>query len=258
MNNILEVSQLSLRREGRTILSGLSFAMKRGEFLCVLGPYGAGKTTLLRCVSGMTSGFCGSIVLSGRKLESYRANELAAMTAYVPQGFEAVFPHQVLDFVRMGRYPHMRRLGWLTGHDREIVNECMNLCRVLGLKDRLLSTLSGGEKQRVLLAAALAQEPELLILDEPTTFLDPRHRDDVLEVLDEIRSSRHLALLAATHEINLAAGRADSVLAIKDGKIAYSGGPAQFMQAQVLKNLYDRDFLFVPHPQSGRPVTLQD
>ena len=258
MENLLDVHHLSLQRDGRGVLSDVSFAMRRGEFLCVLGPIGAGKTSLLRCINGIVSGCSGDVALNGKSLESYQANELAALAAYVPQGFEAVFPHQVLEFVQMGRFAHLRGLGWFQKRDHEIVAECLRLCRVLELKDRLLPSLSGGERQRVLLAAALAQEPELLILDEPTTFLDPRHRDEVLEVLNEIRSARHLAILAATHEINLAASCADSVLAIKNGRVVFSGAPVQFMDEQVLKDLYDRKFLFVSHPHSGQQMVLQD
>jgi iron complex transport system ATP-binding protein len=176
--------------------------------------------------------------------------------AYVPQGFAAVFQHTVFDFVLMGRYPHLQSFSFAGRQDRQVAEACLDLCRVAPLRDRLMINLSGGEKQRVLIAAALAQEPRLLLLDEPTTFLDPRHHDEVLEVLQLIRRERNLTIIAATHEINLAALHADAVLAIRHGEVCFSGQTADFMSEQVLRKLYEKSFTFVEHPRSGQRLVL--
>ena len=255
---LLEVEGLRLQRSGRWIIDSMSLSMRPGEFLCVLGPNGAGKSTLLRSVIGLAAGAEGTVKLKNRGIASFSSAELAAFAAYVPQGYETFFPHRVLEFVQMGRFAHLNGLGWFAQADHAIVQECLELCRVADLKSRRLPDLSGGERQRVLLAAALAKEPELLVLDEPTTFLDPRHRDEVVEVLNDIRSRRRLAILAATHEINLAAICADSVLAVKAGQVVFHGPPDDFMRADILRDLYDREFLFVAHPRDGRQMVLQD
>jgi len=251
----LEISGLSLSIGGAHILQDVSFDVPQGAFLSVLGPNGAGKTTLLRCVMGVISSWAGDILVDGRPVGSYRPRELASLVSYVPQSDEMVFPFTGRELVTMGRYPYLSPFTRTSHTDREIVERTLDITGTSSLADRDMRTLSGGERQKILIAGALAQEAGIMLLDEPTTFLDPRHTDEILSILTNLNRSG-VTIIMVTHEINHAAYYADSAVALVDGNVGYYGSSDDLMRNDVLKSIYGKNFTLVKHPLSGKVMAL--
>jgi iron complex transport system ATP-binding protein len=178
--------------------------------------------------------------------------------AYVPQTGVPNSPFSVETFVNMGRYPYQGLLARPNGQDRLAVDEALDLTDTTFLRDRPLHTLSGGERQRVILAAALAQEARILLLDEPTVFLDPRHEAVFYAVLTQVQKQRDLTMITATHDLNRAVLMHDHVLALKQGRVLLSGPPVAFMTRTVLQDVYDNPFLLISHPENGHPMVLPE
>jgi iron complex transport system ATP-binding protein len=176
----------------------------------------------------------------------------------VPQADGRSFPFTVKEFVMMGRYPHLSPFSSFRKHDREVVQDVLALTGSADFADRDMNTLSGGERQKVLIAGALAQEARILLLDEPTTFLDPRHQSEIHMLLQRLNRSHRITIVAVTHDINSAAQWSDRILALRNGSVHYLGSAEALMTNAVLAAVYDKTFLFVNHPQTGRPVVLPD
>jgi iron complex transport system ATP-binding protein len=255
---LLIVSDISLNRAERPVLNTVSFILRPGQRLALVGPNGAGKTTLLKCLNRILTGWSGSIVLAGRKLATYGHRELARWMAYVPQTGVPNSPFSVESFVNMGRYPYQGFLARPNREDHLAVDEALDLTDTMFLRDRPLHTLSGGERQRVILAAALAQEARILLLDEPTVFLDPQHEAAFYEVLTRVHKERDLTMITATHDLNRAVLMYDQVVALKQGRVLFSGVPVEFMTCTVLQNVYNNPFLLISHPKNGHPMVLPE
>jgi iron complex transport system ATP-binding protein len=238
------------------ILHGISLTVERGEFLTVIGPNGAGKSTLLRCIDGILAPSSGRVLLDGRPLDNYRRRELARTVSYVPQPEAGTLDYTVRSFVEMGRYPHIRAWAALSEADVEAVNEAMELTGVADLADRAISSLSGGERQRASIAAALAQGGAILLLDEPTSFLDFHHQVQILDLLDRLHAEQGLTVVAVTHDLNSTVVSSDSVVALKDGAVAATGTPGELLDADVLAHIYDTEFRLVAGGYRGLPVVL--
>lgn len=243
---------------GKAVLRGVSFELRAGELLAVTGPNGAGKTTLLKSLMRILPPGSGEIAVFGRPLRSYRQLELARRLSYVPQGDGRSLPFTVREFVRMGRYPHRRAFAAETATDRAAVTRALEQTGTAAFAARRLDTLSGGERQKVVIAAALAQEAKVLLLDEPTTFLDPGHQEEVHALLRRVCLETGAAALVAGHDLNAAALTADRVLALKGGVVVFLGLPEQFMDNTVLKRVYGKSFIFAPHPRTGRRIVVPD
>lgn len=255
---LLIVRDLSLRRQDRPVLHGVSLSLREGERLVLVGPNGAGKTTLLKCLNRILGGWSGSITLAGRPLSAYGHRELARWMAYVPQTGVQRSPFCVADIVMMGRYPYQGPWVRPTGRDRQIVEAALELTDTLGLRDRPLQSLSGGEGQRVLLAAALAQEAAILLLDEPTVFLDPHHEAALCAALARVHRERTLTTITVTHDLNRAVLMHDRLVALRGGRVAFSGTPASFMTRATLQEVYGNPFLLTSHPVTGDPMVLPE
>ena len=238
------------------ILKDVSMTVGRGEFLTVIGPNGAGKSTLLRCLDGILEPSAGRVIIDGRPLGDYERRELARTVSYVPQPDAGSLDFTVRSYVEMGRYPHLGAWAALTGADAEAVVESMELTEVAGLADRTMSSLSGGERQRASIAAALAQGGSVLLLDEPTSFLDYRHQVQILDLLDRLHRDKGLTVVAVTHDLNSTVAFSDEVLALKDGKVAATGKPADLLDADELSAIYDADFRLIAGGHRGLPLVL--
>ena len=217
---------------GRAVDS-IDFELSRGEMVAILGPNGSGKTTLLRMLLGIVQPSSGSANLDGRPASDWSRRDLARKVAVVTQSEEPTFPLRVRDAVVLGRYPHLsagRRLG---AGDARAVDRAMERVDISHLSDRWTQTLSGGEWQRVRLARALAQEPELLVLDEPTANLDLRHEMEVFELASQL-VSEGMAALTITHNVNLAARFADRVLVMNKAAAVAVGPPVEVLTADLL------------------------
>jgi cobalamin transport system ATP-binding protein len=253
---ILEIREFSLRLGKKEILRDVSFNVCRGEYLSIVGPNGAGKTTLLKCIDRLLAGGTGSIRVFGRPLESYGRRELARRIAYVPQADARALPFTVREFVLMGRYPYLSPFSSVDREGIQAVEEALERTATGEFAERRLDTLSGGERQKVYLAAALAQQADVLLLDEPTTFLDYRHQAEIRDVLARANEESGVTIVSVTHDLNRAVLDSDRIVALRDGALAFCGPPAEIMNAGALERIYRTAFLLVDHPQTHFPVIV--
>lgn len=222
---VIDIRDLSVVIDGRAILDGVSAGIGAGERWAVIGKNGAGKTTLIRCLAALQQPSGGAIEVNSHELSRYGAVDLAKVVAYVPQAHRSSIPFRVEDYVLMGRFPHQGFFALPSKRDKQVVGEALELTDTRELSHRDMYTLSGGEIQRVLLAGAVAQHADILLLDEPTTFLDPLHQELIYRALDRVHSEMGTTIVMITHDVNAALTRCSHVLALMDGRAEY-GGPA--------------------------------
>jgi iron complex transport system ATP-binding protein len=222
-------------------LSEVDLELRAGELVCVLGPNGAGKTTLLRVASGLLPPIRGDVTLMGKPMHSRSRADVAKLLAVVEQQQEHGMGFTVREVVAMGRAPHQGAWMRASAKDETIVAESLARCDLAGLADRPASALSGGEQKRVAIARALAQDPRVLLLDEPGAFLDVRHQLDLYELLVTEVKERALACLVVMHDLNVAAQFADRVVLMKAGRVVAAGKVADVMTWKTLKETFDAD-----------------
>ena len=256
MPAVLEVERLSLSLGGKKILKDVSFQVPDGVHLCVVGPNGAGKTSLLKCLMRIHTRWTGSVRIMGLPVSGMTQKELARKIGYVPQAGERSFPFTASHFLLMSRYPNLSPFSPPSEQDRQAVREAFARTGTVEFAERDMGTLSGGERQKVFLAAVLAQGPGILLLDEPATFLDPFHEEKVLAILESLRRRSGTTIISVTHDINHAVLFADRVLALAGGRIVFQGSPAEFMTEDTLEGIFGRDFTLVPHPVTGQQVAV--
>jgi iron complex transport system ATP-binding protein len=242
MNNAIQIESLALELNGAPILRGVSFDIGQGEYVSIIGPNGAGKTTLLRCLLGMYP-YQGSAKIGGTECRNYDSRALARQVSYVPQTHDLEFPLAVYDFVMMGRYPYMSALSPAQKHDEEAVEWALDITGTAQFRTRTLRTLSGGERQKVYIAAALAQETPVMLLDEPATFLDWRHQSEVMTLLKKINVECGATILAVNHDLNSAAHWSDRIIALKDGRTLFTGTPQELIHPAPLETLFETAFV---------------
>ena len=250
MNCIFDVRGVCVRFGPRTVLNDVRLAFGAGELIAVLGPNGAGKTTLLNVMSGLLRASSGECVFQGKPIERWTRRALATQLAYVQQQIDLQFPFSAEQVVRMGRTAHIDRLFDSPEDDAAVV-DAMRLTESAEWGPRDFRTLSGGEKQRVVLASALAQTRGVLLLDEPTAFLDLRHQRDLYRLLRDICGQGTLAI-AVTHDLNLAATYANRVVLLRDGCVAADGHPNEVLSAEVVQSVFGVDAVVGEAP-NGRP-----
>ena len=252
----IEVRNLEVRLGEAMVLAGVDLAVEPGELLAVIGPNGAGKSTLLRAMDGLQSVHGGSILIDGRPVGDYRRRELAAAISFVPQNDVPAEGYTVRAFVEMGRYPHLAAWSALTSEDRRAVSDALEMTETDHLAERSMTALSGGERQRVCIAAALAQGGTILLLDEPTSFLDVRHQVRVLDLLGRLHDEGGYTVVAVSHDLNGLVADADSVLALVDGRVAFAGPPAELFDAAILAEIFGNGFALVSGGRHGLPLVI--
>jgi iron complex transport system ATP-binding protein len=233
-------------------LDRVDMTVPEGSLYAVIGPNGSGKSTLMRALLGLVRAESGTVHVGGRETGRWSRRDLAKEVGAVPQGEHMMFPLPVRDVVAMGRYPHLGSLRSERAEDRLAIERAMSRCDVLGLGKRDVTTLSGGEIQRVRIARALAQEPRALALDEPTASLDIRHEMTIFRLLRE-SAQRGMTVLLITHHINLAARFADRFLLLSGGRVAAEGGPKEVFRASVLAEVYGWPVKVWEDPETGAP-----
>jgi len=238
MTMLLEARGLVASYGATPALDGLDAAVAAGEIVALLGENGSGKSTFLKVIARILEPSAGVLLLGGRPLSSMPRRETARRIAYVPQSVDLVFPIRSIDLVLQARAPHGRSFSADTPEDRRLALEAMRACDVEQLAMRDASALSGGEKRRVFLARALAQQAEIWLLDEPTSGLDPRHRLEFLETLSRVHRDRATTVLFVTHEIDLAGQLADRVILLRAGRSLAQGPPAQAMTPETLRDTF--------------------
>jgi iron complex transport system ATP-binding protein len=252
MSPAVEISNLRFAYDGRLVLDGLSLSVESAQMVAILGPNGSGKTTLLKLLSAVLIGK-GGVKLNGRDIRSYDRRELSRLFAVVPQESQVDFPYTVAEIVLMGRASYHSPLAFEGPKDLEIARTNMELTETSALADRYFHELSGGEKQRVTIARALTQEPELLLLDEPAAFLDLKHQVRVLELMQRLNRERKLTIIAALHDLNLAALFFPRLVMLRDGKIYRDGTPKDVLTEQNIQEVYGIGVRVQPDPSGERP-----
>ncbi len=224
---------------GSPIVTDVSFSVRGGEILALIGPNGGGKSTTLRTLAGELKRLGGRVVICGEDAELLppreRAKRLASMLTDRPHADKMT----CRDMVETGRYPYTGWFGLLSPEDKRAAHEAMRLVGVDGLAERNFSAVSDGQRQRVLLARAICQQPEALVLDEPTSYLDIRHKLAFLEILRRLAGERGVAVVVSMHELDLAEKTADRVLCVKDGRVTRAGTPAEIFTEPVIRELFD-------------------
>ncbi|MCX4190151.1 ABC transporter ATP-binding protein [Methylophaga sp. OBS3] len=253
---LIEVKDLQVDVDNKTLISNIHFSVRAGEHLCITGPNGAGKSTLLRTLNGMMPVSKGEISLQQQPLKHYSQKHIAQQISYVSQSGGHALPFIVDDFLKMARYPHQHWLGSWRAEDQTAIDRALDITECQGFKYRQMTTLSGGECQKVMIAAALAQDTPIILLDEPTNSLDPHHQTAVQSLIRTLHVDYGKTIIEVSHDINHASQHTDTVLALKDGQLLWTGPAEQFLDAKRLQDLYQQDFVFVPHPQTGRNIAL--
>ena len=233
---LFRLEDLKFAYPSTPVLKGITNGIKRGEFIAFVGPNGAGKSTLLKVMAGLLHGYEGTADFDGRPLRSFTARDIARRLAFVPQETHVMFPFTVGEIIMMGRLPHRTSGLFESARDVERSREAMELTDTASLAGKVFSQLSGGERQRVVLASALAQDPEVLLLDEPTVYLDLKHQIQFYDIVERLNSEKGMTIVSVTHDVNLAARYARRMIAIRDGRFIADGSPDEVLTPD---NLYD-------------------
>lgn len=254
---MLEVLDLTVGYNGEPVLQDVSAAVERGQFVGVVGPNGSGKSTLVRAVSRVLQPKAGRVLLDGADIYRMKAHAVARRVAVVGQDHQVAFEFPVREVVMMGRAPHLSRFGLEGPRDWSVVREAMELTHTGEFAARPITSLSGGERQRCMIARALAQQPEVLILDEPTAHLDINHQIEILDLARRVTEERGLATLVVLHDLNLACQYCDRLLLLAGGRVAAEGSPREVVTEERVRAAYGADVRVRLHPATGRPyVTL--
>ena len=235
----------------RSVLSHVSLDIDRGSVVGLLGPNGSGKTTLLRMMAGVLSPHSGGVFLDDRPVANMPRRDLARRVAVVPQETRATFDFTAIEMVLMGRYPHLGPFELEGAEDLEIARQAMRATGTTTLEHRLFATLSGGEKQRVIIAGALAQASDILLLDEPTAALDLRYQFEIIDVLKTLNAERATTIVMSTHDLNLAAAICQRVILIQDGRVLAHGPTVDALTSDNIRALYDIDADVGFHERAG-------
>jgi iron complex transport system ATP-binding protein len=256
MDRILQVNNISGGYTGTPVIKDLSLEVEKGEFLGVIGPNGSGKSTLLKLLSRVLTPSSGTISFLGKDLKRMDQREFARSAAFVSQDNRVQFPFSVMEITLMGRISHLGRLQVETRRDIEIAGESLVLTDVLSLKDKFIDELSSGERQRVIIARALTQEPLLLFLDEPTAHLDIGHQIQILDLLHKLNLRSRLTIIVVLHDLNLAAEYCRRIILLNEGKIFRDGSPEKVLTYQNIEAVYKTVVVVNKNPFTGKPFVV--
>jgi iron complex transport system ATP-binding protein len=252
----IQIQGLSVKYYKETILSNLNLEVAKGSFTGIIGPNGSGKTTLLKCISKELSPVSGRILIARKELSKISTKELAGFMGVVPQKWGANFPFTASEVVMMGRFPHLKRFAKESKHDRMIVREAMTQAKVLALADRPITEMSGGELQRVIIAQALAQSPQILLLDEPTSHLDINHALEICELLKNLVLTKGLTILAVFHDLNLASRYCENLILLKEGRVYVKGTPEEVLTSENLEAVFGVKAIIQQETYTGKPYVF--
>lgn len=259
MNNpLFHIDNLTYSINGKDILNSLSLDILEGDFLSIIGPNGGGKTTLIKCLIQIIKYKFGEILFDNLPIHNFKAKEIAKRISYVPQVSDSAFPFTAKEFLMLARYPHLSRFTSTQSKDIKAVEEAFRLTETSSLSSRMMNTLSGGEKQMVFIAAALAQGGDVIILDEPATFLDPKHEHKIYQILHKIHAQSNKTIISVTHNINSAILYSDKIAILKAGKIIFSGNSEDVTNGTILEETYNKNFTFIKHPNCEKKIILPE
>ncbi|MEU7924008.1 ABC transporter ATP-binding protein [Micromonospora sp. NPDC049801] len=256
MTSRLGGSALTLAYDRRTISENLTVAVPDGSFTVIIGPNACGKSTLLRALSRMLRPSAGTVLLDGRDIHDQPARKVARTLGLLPQTSIAPDGIGVAELVARGRYPHQGLLRQWSREDERIVDESMAATGVADLADRPVDELSGGQRQRVWIAMALAQQTPLLLLDEPTTYLDIAHQIDILDLCARLHEEQGRTLVAVLHDLNHAARYATHLIAMRDGRVVAAGDPREVVTADLVAEVFGLPCRVIDDPETGTPLVV--
>ncbi|NIZ93777.1 ABC transporter ATP-binding protein [Kineosporiaceae bacterium B12] len=254
--NRLRGEDLTLAYDDRTIAEGLALDVPDGSFTVIVGPNACGKSTLLRAMARMLTPRQGRVLLDGQEIHGLPSKEVARRLGLLPQSATAPDGITVADLVARGRFPHQGLLRQWTPQDERAVDAALASTRVEDLADRSVDELSGGQRQRVWIAMALAQETPILLLDEPTTFLDIAHQIEVLDLCAQLHEEQGRTLVAVLHDLNHACRYATHLVALKDGAVAAQGVPSEVVTADLVEHVFGLPCVVIADPETGTPLVV--
>ncbi len=252
----LEVSGLSFAYDGRKVVDSVDLRAEPGEIVGLIGPNGSGKSTLIKILSGVIDGYEGTAQIDGRDISGVPRRELAQMLAVVPQEPVFSFPFSCLEIALMGRHPHLAGLAFESSRDIEVARQALRRCGAEEFAERRIHELSSGERQRVVFARALAQQPRALLLDEPATFLDIRHQVELYDIVRDQVGEGGCAALTVLHDLNLAAEYCDRIYLLRDGRVEAGGPTEEVFTYANLKRVFETEVYVDSNSLTGRLLVI--
>ncbi|WP_372655524.1 ABC transporter ATP-binding protein [Halobacteriovorax sp.] len=253
---MLLINNLSLVINKKEILKNVSLDFSTGGLLTILGPNGSGKSSLIKCISGIYDNWTGEISLNGRSIREYSILERAQIISYVPQLLEVHAEFTVWDFFEMSYYPNLKDLRKLSKEELDRGHDILKNFNLETLKNRSLLSLSGGERQRVFIGASVFQGPKLLLLDEPTSFLDPKVQDDINQIIFSLQEKMDVILIS--HDINSTLMNSKRIIGLKNGMNFFDGSPENIINKSQLDKLFDKSFKMIKHPSSTLEIIVPE
>lgn len=252
----LRIESLQVGYDRRVICESVDLQIRRGSYTAVIGPNACGKSTLLRAIARVLPFTAGSVRLDGKDIRKVPTKELATRLGLLPQTSLAPDGIRVADLVARGRYPHQGMFDRWSSQDEAAVIAALEATGIADLSGRLVEELSGGQRQRVWVAMALAQETPVLLLDEPTTFLDITHQYGLLELFERLRTTLDRTIVVVLHDLNQAARFADHLVVMKDGDVVAAGPPAEILTSRLVEEVYELPCRIMPDPETGAPMVI--
>jgi len=256
MTPTISADNISVKYGDHHVIEKFSLAVDQGGFIGILGPNGCGKTTFLRAISRILKPDQGAVFIEGLDAESYDSRALAKTIGCVGQETDVAFPFTVREIVLMGRYPHIGKLAPLSGKDLAIADEAMKTTNTFHLADRLITEISGGERQRVLIARTLTQQPKILLLDEPTSHLDINHQIEIMDLIRDLTPK--ITVIGVFHDLNLASYFCDRIVLMKQGKILAVGTPLEVLTPEKIRESFSVGMMVSTHPFTGKPHLIPE
>lgn len=254
VNSVLRVEELCSGYEKQTVFTNLNTSIQKGKITTIIGPNGCGKSTLLKTIGRILKQKSGKVFLQDEDMQTISTKEIAKQLALLSQNPEAPAQLKVEELISYGRYPHRKNIGTLSKQDVEVIEWAMEVTKTIEFRAREIKQLSGGQRQKVWLAMALAQETDILLLDEPTTYLDMAHQLEMLKIVENLNKNHQCTVVMVLHDINHAARFSDELIAMKDGKIITVGTPEEVITKEVLKSVFQIDAKIMIDKENNVPV----
>ncbi len=256
MKSIVGINKLSFKYDKADILKHISLDVEQGSFLSILGPNGSGKTTLLKNVCNLLKPHNGSILIDEKDIEKIKYKELAQIIAVVHQGTDVQFDFSVFDVVMMGRFPYLKRFQSEGKEDVEIVENAMKSTSIWELREKSINEISGGERQRVLIARALTQQPKVLLLDEPISHLDIKYQIEILDLCKRLNKEQNITVITTLHDINMASRYSDYILLLEEGRIREMDTPEKVLTEKNIEDVYGIKVDLIKRNDNERPIII--
>ncbi len=253
----ISVKNLSVSYENNSIIENMDLSIPKGKITIIIGANGCGKSTLLKTISRINKPKTGDIFINNKNIKNIKEKDIAKEVAFLPQGPVCPSGLTVRELVAYGRFPHQKMIGGLNSHDKDVIDWAIEETGLSEFKDREVENLSGGQRQRAWIAMTLAQETEIIMLDEPTTYLDMSYQLEVLEVLEKLNKEKNITVVIVLHELNNACRFADNIVGLKKGKVICEGRPLDVINKETLRTIYGIDASLVYSEDGRYPICME-